>query len=75
MILEERVSDFGLWLPTAKNFIRVLLNPEPARRLAIEQALAHTWLTSFAAPTVRDLSCLRENFDRCARLRRAISTA
>jgi len=40
-----------------------------------EQALAHTWLTSFAAPTEHDLSGLRENFDPRARWRSAISTA
>src|SRR6267142_5660622 len=40
-----------------------------------EQALAHTWLTSFAAPTEHDLSGLRENFDPRARWRSAISMA
>jgi calcium/calmodulin-dependent protein kinase I len=44
------------------------------RGLAAEQALAHTWLTSFAAPIEHDLSGLRENFDPCAHWRSAIST-
>jgi calcium/calmodulin-dependent protein kinase I len=52
-----------------------LLNPDPARRLTAEQALAHTWLTSFATPTEHDLSGLRENFDPRARWRSAISAA
>jgi len=59
----------------AKNFIRALLHPNPARRLTAEQALSHTWLTSFAAPTEHDLSGLRENFDPRARWRNAIGAA
>jgi serine/threonine protein kinase len=89
-ILEERVrrryvlrhrqnrfhlSDFEPRHPTAKSFIRALLNSDPARRPTAEQALAHAWLTSFAAPTEHDLSGLRENFDPRARWRSAISTA
>ena len=60
---------------TAKNFIRALLHPNPARRLTAEQALSHTWLTSFAAPTEHDLCGLRENFDPRARWRNAIGAA
>jgi len=73
--VQIRLSDFGLRHPTAKSFIRALLNPDPARRPTAEQALANTWLTSFAAPTEHDLSGLRENFDPRARWRSAISTA
>jgi hypothetical protein len=40
-----------------------LLHPNPARRLTAEQALSHTWLMNFAAPTAYDLCGRRENFD------------
>ncbi|KAI0280894.1 kinase-like domain-containing protein [Russula aff. rugulosa BPL654] len=59
----------------SKRFIRALLNPDPARRLTAEQALAHPWLTTFAPPTEHDLSGLRENFDPRARWRNAIGAA
>jgi hypothetical protein len=49
---------------TAKNFIRALLHPDRVRRPTTEQALSHTWFTSFAAPTEYGLCNLRENFDR-----------
>jgi calcium/calmodulin-dependent protein kinase I len=65
---------FGPYI-TAKSFIRALLHPNPARRLTAEQALSHTWLTSFAAPTEHDLCGLRENFDPRARWRNAIGAA
>jgi len=68
-------SNFGLRHATAKGFIRALLNPDPSRRLTAEQALTHSWVTSFAAPTEHDLSGLRENFDSRARWRNAISAA
>ena len=60
---------------TAKGFIRALLDPDPARRLTAEQALAHTWLTTYAPSTEHDLSGLRENFDPRARWRHAIGAA
>lgn len=60
---------------TAKAFIRALLDPDPARRLTAEQALAHTWLTTAAPSTEHDLSGLRENFDPRARWRNAIGAA
>jgi hypothetical protein len=46
----------GCWHATAKGFIRALLIPDPSRRLTAEQALTHSWLTSFAAPTEHDRS-------------------
>jgi len=52
-----------------------LLSPDPSRRLTAEQALTHSWVTSFAAPTEHDLSGLLENFDLCARWRNTISAA
>jgi calcium/calmodulin-dependent protein kinase I len=73
--IQSRLSDFETRHPTAKSFIRALLNPDPARRPTAEQALAHTWLTSFAAPTEHDLSGMHENFGPRARWRSAISTA
>ena len=66
---------FAPYIITAKNFIRALLHPDPARRLTAEQALSHTWLTSLAAPTEHDLCGLRENFDPRARWRNAIGAA
>jgi calcium/calmodulin-dependent protein kinase I len=60
---------------TAKNLIRALLYPSPARRLTAEQALLHTWFTSFAAPTEHDLCGSRENFGPRARWRDAIGAA
>jgi calcium/calmodulin-dependent protein kinase I len=59
----------------AKGFIRALLDPDPAKRLTAEQALAHTWLTTYAPTTSHDLSGLRENFDPRARWRHAIGAA
>ncbi|KAH9167908.1 kinase-like domain-containing protein [Lactarius sanguifluus] len=59
----------------AKGFIRALVDPDPARRLTAEQALAHTWLTTYAPSTEHDLSGLRENFDPRARWRNAIGAA
>ncbi|KAI9437283.1 Pkinase-domain-containing protein [Lactarius indigo] len=59
----------------AKGFIRALLDPDPAQRLTAEQALAHTWLTTYAPSTEHDLSGLRENFDPRARWRNAIGAA
>jgi hypothetical protein len=73
--VQIHLSNFRLRHPTAKSFIRALLNPDPARRLAAERALAHTWLTSFAAPTEHDLPGLRGGFDPRARWHSAISTA
>jgi len=52
---------------TAKSFIRALLHPNPTRRFTAEQALSHTWLTSFAAPMGHDLCDLHKNFDPRAR--------
>ena len=52
---------------TAKNFIRAILDPDPARRLTAEQAMSYTWLKSFRAPMRHDLRGLHENFDPHAR--------
>ena len=57
---------------TAKNFIRAVLHPDPARRVTAEQALSYTWLKIFAAPMRHDLCDLRENFDPCIRWRNVI---
>ncbi|KAI9461068.1 Pkinase-domain-containing protein [Russula earlei] len=59
----------------AKGFIGALLNPDSAHRLTAEQALAHSWLTSFDPPVEHDLSGLRENFNPRARWRNAIDAA
>lgn len=52
-----------------------LLRPNPTRRLTAdsEQALSHTWFTSFAAPTEHDLCDLRKNFDPRAYWHNAIA--
>jgi len=53
-----------IWLSglgTTKSFMRALLNPNPTRCLAAEQAFSYTWLTSIAAPTEYDLCSMRKN--------------
>ncbi|KAI0259297.1 kinase-like domain-containing protein [Gloeopeniophorella convolvens] len=59
----------------AKDFIRALLNPDPAVRLTAPQALNHSWLTTHAPSVDHDLSGLRENFNPRARWRSAIGAA
>jgi len=59
---------------TAKNFICAFLHPNPAHQLTAEQALSHTWLTSFAALVEHDLCSLCKNFDPCACWCNAIRT-
>jgi len=64
-------------MPQQKGFIRTLLIPDPSRQRTAEQALAHSWVTSFAVPIEHDLSGLGETFDSPsrARWRNAISAA
>ena len=52
------LTNVGLWHTTAKGFNRALpvLIPDPSRCLTAQQALTHSWLTSFAAPTEHDRS-------------------
>ena len=57
-----RLSDFRALL-IANNVIRVVLHPDPARRLTAEQVLSHTHPMSLAAPTEYDLCGPREDFD------------
>ena len=52
-----------------KGFIRTLLIPDLSRRRTAEQVVAHSWLTSFAAPTEPDLSGAGEAFDSPSRVR------
>ncbi|THU79251.1 Pkinase-domain-containing protein [Dendrothele bispora CBS 962.96] len=60
----------------AKDFIKSLLNPDPAKRPTAAQALNHTWLTTHTPSTEHDLSTgLREHFDPRARWRSAITGA
>ncbi|TFY70066.1 hypothetical protein EVJ58_g3 [Rhodofomes roseus] len=56
----------------AKDFIRVLLNPDPHKRPTAEEALKHKWLTSRAS-NEHDLSGLRESFNPRARWKAAIN--
>ncbi|KAH9947955.1 Pkinase-domain-containing protein, partial [Amylocystis lapponica] len=58
----------------AKDFIKSLLNPDPALRPTADAALKHPWLVS-QAPTEHDLSGLRDNFNPRARWRTAIAGA
>ena len=60
-----RFSDLGLWHRIAKGFIPALFDPDLARRLTAEQALAYwpSWLKSFAAPTEHGLCGLHKTFD------------
>lgn len=60
----------------AKNFIKLLVDPDPRKRLTADQALQHTWLTTHRPSTEHDLSAgLREHFDPRSRWRSAIASA
>ncbi|OCH92674.1 Pkinase-domain-containing protein [Obba rivulosa] len=60
----------------AKDFIKTLLNVDPAKRPSAEQALKHPWLTEHEPSRAQhDLTGLRENFDPRARWRSAIAGA
>ena len=72
--MEMGLSDFRA-LHHSKELHPCPLHPNPARLLTAEQALSHTWLTNFAAPTEHDLCGLRENFDPRARWRNATGAA
>ncbi|CCM01318.1 uncharacterized protein FIBRA_03367 [Fibroporia radiculosa] len=57
----------------AKDFIRSLLNPDPAKRPTAQEALHHRWLTTHAPSTEHDLCGLREQFNPRARWKAAIT--
>ncbi|KAM6495289.1 Protein kinase-like domain containing protein [Amanita muscaria] len=60
----------------AKAFIRLLLNPDPIKRLTAAEALNHPWLTTHEPSKEHDLGAgLRENFDPRAQWRSAILSA
>ncbi|RPD58445.1 Pkinase-domain-containing protein [Lentinus tigrinus ALCF2SS1-6] len=59
----------------AKDFVKTLLNPDPAKRPSAEEALKHEWLTSHNPSNEHDLTGLREHFDPRARWRTAIAGA
>ncbi|KAL1952328.1 hypothetical protein VTO73DRAFT_1477 [Trametes versicolor] len=61
--------------PEAKDFVKSLLNPDPAKRPTAEEALKHKWLTDHTPSTEHDLTGLREHFDPKARWRAAIAGA
>ncbi|KAK2462658.1 hypothetical protein APHAL10511_005391 [Amanita phalloides] len=66
----QNVSDL------AKDFIKALLNPDPAKRLTAKEALNHPWLTAHEPSKEYDLGAgLRENFDARAQWRSAILSA
>ena len=46
-------SSFEHVSPTGLSFLRALLEPDPAKRLAIESALAHPWLQPVADESLR----------------------
>jgi len=56
-----RLSGFQALVQPRALSVRALLNPNPTRCLAAEQALSYTWLTSIAAPTEYDLCSMRKN--------------
>ncbi|EPQ61318.1 Pkinase-domain-containing protein, partial [Gloeophyllum trabeum ATCC 11539] len=58
----------------AKDFIRYLLNSNPAERPSAAEALEHEWLTN-RRPGQHDLSGLRDNFDARGKWRQAIQGA
>ncbi|KDQ17507.1 hypothetical protein BOTBODRAFT_29685 [Botryobasidium botryosum FD-172 SS1] len=58
----------------AKDFIKTILNPDPAKRPTAEQALKLPWLTGSSQPSDVDLLVgLRENFNPRARWRSAFA--
>ncbi|CAA7263637.1 unnamed protein product [Cyclocybe aegerita] len=60
----------------AKNFIRLLLRPDPSERPTATQAVNDAWLTTHEASVEHDLSSgLRDHFDPKARWRSAIASA
>ncbi|KAG6811134.1 hypothetical protein H0H92_008830 [Tricholoma furcatifolium] len=60
----------------AKDFIKRLLNPDPAKRPTAAEAYKDAWLTTFSASDEHDISTgLREHFDPRARWRSAIASA
>ncbi|KAI0666230.1 kinase-like domain-containing protein [Trametes maxima] len=61
--------------PEAKDFVKSLLNPDPAKRPTAEEALKHKWLTDHSPSTEHDLTGLREHFNPRARWRAAIAGA
>ncbi|KAI0761678.1 kinase-like domain-containing protein [Trametes elegans] len=59
----------------AKDFVKSLLNPDPAKRPTAEEALKHKWLTDHTASAEHDLTGLREHFNPRARWKAAIAGA
>ncbi|KAF9473526.1 Pkinase-domain-containing protein [Pholiota conissans] len=60
----------------AKNFIKILLNPDSSKRPSASEALTDAWLTTHNASVEHDLSTgLRDHFDPKARWRSAIASA
>ncbi|EJF58471.1 Pkinase-domain-containing protein [Dichomitus squalens] len=60
----------------AKDFVKTLLNPDPAKRPTAAEALQHKWLTSHQPSDEHDIGTgLREHFDPRARWRAAIAGA
>ncbi|KAG5719359.1 Calcium/calmodulin-dependent protein kinase [Termitomyces sp. T112] len=60
----------------AKDFIKKLLHPDPAKRPTAAQAAKDPWLTSFRPEGEHDISSgLREHFDPRARWKAAIASA
>ncbi|KAG6879190.1 hypothetical protein C0992_004493 [Termitomyces sp. T32_za158] len=60
----------------AKDFIRKLLHPDPAKRPTAAQAAKEPWLTSFRPEGEHDISSgLRDHFDPRARWKAAIASA
>jgi calcium/calmodulin-dependent protein kinase I len=60
----------------AKDFIRLLLNANPLRRLTSSEALSHPWLTTHLPSAEYDLvDGLRQNFNARTHWKRAIASA
>ncbi|KAF8054316.1 Pkinase-domain-containing protein [Lyophyllum atratum] len=60
----------------AKDFIKTLLQPDPAKRPTAAEAASHRWLTTHEPSAEHDLSHgLRDHFDPRARWKSAIASA
>ncbi|SGY16644.1 BQ5605_C012g06937 [Microbotryum silenes-dioicae] len=58
----------------AKDFIKMLIRPDPAERPTAEQALKHRWVTSHEPSQEHDLGGLRENWNSRKKWKSTVGT-